>query len=114
LLQNWYYPQLLRNRISVYGVAGEKTVNQSQEFKSLKNGRVMMKTGAGKAIPGTVDHYVELLCQQGCGKVNQFIDALRSGQTVPGIEELGKAERQALLEELESIMAVYHCNCDDG
>ncbi len=65
-------------------------------------------------VARTVERGVELLCQQGCIRVNEYIGALQSGQSVPGIDALDKLERKALLEELVSIMTVYQCRCDDG
>ncbi len=59
-----------------------------------------------------MDHCVEQLCQQGCARVSEYIQALRSGQPVPGTEGLDTAQRQLLLVELESIMSVYQCSCD--
>ena len=63
--------------------------------------------------PGAVERCVELLCQQGCSKVSEYIDALQRGRPVPGIDVLNEGERQALLAELVSIMAVYQCSCDE-
>ncbi len=73
-----------------------------------------MGAGVQIRLAGTVEHCVESLCRQGCARVNESISALQSGQPVPGIEALDKTERQALLEELVSIMAVYQRSCDDG
>jgi hypothetical protein len=54
-----------------------------------------------------IARYVEQLCQQGCDKVYEHIDALRAGRQLPGMGPLSPAERQAVLAELQSIMAVY-------
>lgn len=72
-----------------------------------------MKADTQAPLPGAVERCVELLCEQGCSKVSEYIDALQRGQSVPGIDELKEDERQALLEELVSIMAVYQCSCDE-
>ena len=72
-----------------------------------------MKADTQAPLPGAVERSVELLCAQGCSKVSEYIDALQRGQPVPGIVELNEDERQALLEELVSIMAVYQCSCDE-
>jgi hypothetical protein len=78
------------------------------------NSQVLRQADRQAPRAATVERCVELLCQQGCARVNEYIAALRSGQPVPGIDALDDAERHALLEELVSIMAVYHCGCDDG
>ena len=72
-----------------------------------------MKAGMQAPLPGAVEHCVELLCQQGCSKVGEYIDALQQDKPVPGVDGLNEDERQALLEELVSIMAVYQCSCDE-
>jgi hypothetical protein len=54
-----------------------------------------------------IERCVEQLCQQGCDKVYEYIDALRSGRQLPEIGPLTAAGRRAVLEELLSIMAVY-------
>ena len=54
-----------------------------------------------------IERCVEQLCQQGCDKVYEHIDALRTGRQLPGIGPLSHAERQSVLAELQSIMAVY-------
>jgi len=77
------------------------------------NSRVLMEAVVRTPLAGTVERCVESLCQQGCAKVNQFIGALQAGQQPPGIEALDETERQALLEELVSIMMVYQCRCND-
>lgn len=77
------------------------------------NGRVLMEAVVRAPLTGSVERCVESLCQQGCAKVNQYINELQAGQQPPGIEALDRTERQALLEELVSIMMVYQCRCDD-
>ena len=54
-----------------------------------------------------IERCVEQLCQQGCDKVYEHIDALRANRQLPGIGPLSPAERQLVLAELLSIMAVY-------
>ncbi len=73
-----------------------------------------METGRQVPREVTVERCVELLCQQGCARVNEYITALQSGQPVPGVDALDKSGRDALLKELESLMAVYQCRCDGG
>jgi hypothetical protein len=78
------------------------------------NSQVLIEAEARAPLTGTVDRYVELLCQQGCARVSEYISALQTGHSVPGVDELDPVERHALLEELISIMAIYQCSCDDG
>ena len=58
-----------------------------------------------------VDHYVELLCGQGCMKVSGYIEALQHNQTIPELAELGQIERMAVLDELIAVMSVYQGKC---
>ena len=55
---------------------------------------------------------VEALCQDGCRKVTEYIALLKSGTVFTDVAMLNTAERQAVLEELESIMSVYTGPCD--
>jgi hypothetical protein len=50
---------------------------------------------------------VESLCGDGCRAVNGYIEQLERGGSVPQTELLSYEERQELLMELKSIMAVY-------
>jgi len=59
-----------------------------------------------------VELCVEALCQDGCRKVTEYIDLLKSGAVFNDVAMLNTAERQAVLEELESIMSVYTGPCD--
>lgn len=54
-----------------------------------------------------VERCVERLCQDGCDKVYEYIEALRAGRELAMTGALSGAERQAVLDELLSIMAVY-------
>ena len=47
-----------------------------------------------------IDQCVEGLCSQGA--------VLKAGQVFPGVEGLSREERQQVLEELLSIMAIYN------
>ncbi|HHC72309.1 MAG TPA: hypothetical protein ENK54_05365 [Thiotrichales bacterium] len=60
---------------------------------------------------GVIDACVEALCQAGCARVRQTIEALAAGAVVPGTEALNADQRRRVLEELESIMAVYDRPC---
>lgn len=54
-----------------------------------------------------IQQCVEQLCQQGCEQVYEYIDALRAGRQLPETGLLTPGDRQRVLEELLSIMAVY-------
>lgn len=54
-----------------------------------------------------IEQYVELLCQHGCERVYAYIDALRAGRQLAETGPLSPGERAQVLEELQSIMAVY-------
>lgn len=64
--------------------------------------------------PGTLNmdksritHCIEVLCQRGCKEVSLVILALERGETMAETQALDEAERQEVLHELKSIMAVY-------
>ncbi len=50
---------------------------------------------------------IDALCQCGCDAVRATITAMESGVVVPQVETLSEEERQAVLEELKAVMAVY-------
>lgn len=50
---------------------------------------------------------VETLCLKGCKEVARLILALEQGESIMEIQTLGPDERQAVLDELKAIMAVY-------
>lgn len=54
-----------------------------------------------------IAHCIEVLCQKGCKEVSLVILALERGEPMAEAQELGENERQAVLHELKSIMAVY-------
>jgi len=54
-----------------------------------------------------IAHCIEVLCQKGCKEVSLVILALERGEPVAEAQELNEGERQAVLKELKSIMAVY-------
>jgi hypothetical protein len=58
-----------------------------------------------------VNECVEDLCQRGCREVTDIIRRLRAGEPVAGTEHLKQSELDAVLRELESIMAVYDDSC---
>ncbi len=54
-----------------------------------------------------IAHCVETLCQRGCKEVSRLILALERNEPVAEADGLPAAERQAVLDELKAIMAVY-------
>ena len=54
-----------------------------------------------------IAHCIEVLCQKGCKEVSLVILALERGDPMTEVQELNEGERQAVLKELKSIMAVY-------
>lgn len=54
-----------------------------------------------------IDHCVETLSLKGCAEVWRVIAELETGHVLPETAALTEAERQAVLAELKSIMAVY-------
>lgn len=54
-----------------------------------------------------IAHCIEVLCQKGCKEVSLVILALERGEPMAEAQELNEGERQAVLKELKSIMAVY-------
>jgi hypothetical protein len=54
-----------------------------------------------------IAHCIEVLCQRGCKQVSLVIIALERGETMPEVQELNENERQAVMNELKSIMSVY-------
>ena len=54
-----------------------------------------------------VEHCIEQICARGCKVVCQVIARLRSGPPPAELAQLGAAERDRVLVELESIMAIY-------
>lgn len=54
-----------------------------------------------------ISHCIEILCQKGCKEVSLVILALERGDLMIEVQELNAGERQAVLQELKSIMSVY-------
>jgi hypothetical protein len=72
------------------------------------NSFVMAVTAEGQ---NRVDLCVERLCQDGCGKVTEYINSLQAGETLPVLAHMTPAEVRAVLEELVSVMAAYEGSC---
>lgn len=58
-----------------------------------------------------IEQKVEELCQKGCRSVRQDIKLLQRGVVLPEIHDLTDVEREAVLRELQCIMAVYGDAC---
>lgn len=59
-------------------------------------------------LPAHVQSIIESICEPGCDRVNEIIDALECGNSVEEISGLDTAGQQWVLTELKAIMAVYH------
>lgn len=58
-----------------------------------------------------VDQFVESICEQGCSHVNHVIELLEQQQVLTELDVLNLVEKNILLQELRSIMAVYDGEC---
>ena len=54
-----------------------------------------------------ISRCVELVCEKGCVEVTATIQMLEAAILIPEMAELIDAERDAVLQELKAIMAVY-------
>ena len=54
-----------------------------------------------------VSRCVDSVCEKGCTAVNSAIQMLEKDSPVPEADTLNDEEKQRLLQELKSIMAVY-------
>jgi hypothetical protein len=62
-------------------------------------------------LPHVVEACVERLCQKGCRAVWGDIERLERGEVLPEVAGLDPAQREAVLAELKSVMAVYGDRC---
>lgn len=58
-------------------------------------------------IPSQVQASIESICELGCNRVNEIIDALEYGKPVEETQGLDQTDQQWVLIELKAIMAVY-------
>jgi len=65
------------------------------------------KSGVIPLISSKIQHCVEQLCAEGCQSVRRDIARLEQGKEIPLIEDLKAEEKQQVLSELKTIMAVY-------
>lgn len=54
-----------------------------------------------------ISRCVELICEKGCVQVTATIQMLETAISMPEMAELIDMERDAVLQELKAIMAVY-------
>lgn len=54
-----------------------------------------------------IDHCVVAICELGCVRVREVMAVLRQGGSTPETAATSPGERQQILHELETIMAVY-------
>jgi hypothetical protein len=54
---------------------------------------------------------VETICERGCRRVWDAIATLEQGENLPETVDLSRAERDWVLAELKSVMAVYGVRC---
>lgn len=59
-----------------------------------------------------VEKCVEVMCHKGCRALWADIDALEQGHAVQETSNLTGIERDQVLQELKSIMAVYEGSCE--
>jgi hypothetical protein len=60
--------------------------------------------------PSHVQASIESICELGCDRVNEIIDALECGNSVEETNRLDKTDQQWVLLELKAIMAIYDSN----
>ena len=54
---------------------------------------------------------LEALCEKGCRRVWQDMEAIERGDDLPETRDLSTDERRTLLHELRQVMAVYADRC---
>lgn len=57
--------------------------------------------------PNKIEQAVTLICDQGCARIRVLIQHLETGAIIQETIELDETERQTVLAELKSIMAIY-------
>jgi len=70
-----------------------------------------MKSSAVARHSGPVEECVEILCGRGCVRVLNYIEVLEGGRSFPEVAALTAEQRNEVLAELVSIMAVYDGVC---
>ncbi len=60
--------------------------------------------------PSHVQSIIESICELGCDRVNEIIEALECGDSVEETRDLDHNDQQRVLMELKVIMSVYNNN----
>ena len=58
-----------------------------------------------------VEACVEQICNKGCREVRKDIERMESGGIPPEVGSLSSQQRELVLKELQTIMAVYGSEC---
>ncbi|WP_456373744.1 hypothetical protein [Thiolapillus sp.] len=58
-----------------------------------------------------VEHAVEMLCLKGCKALWTDISLMEDGEILPELQGLDDEQRNQVLVEIKSIMAVYKGSC---
>ncbi len=58
-------------------------------------------------LPWHLQTIVDKVCAQGCNRVNHTIERLKQNKAINNATKLDGDERTQVLDELQSIMAVY-------
>lgn len=61
-----------------------------------------------KPLDNQVIAVLDAICNQGCEFVDSCIEILAAGGNPEQTQTLSEQQRQSLLQELQSIMSVYH------
>lgn len=65
-----------------------------------------------RSVVTAVEASLERICDKGCRRVWDDIDALERNEPIPEVRGLSLAERATVLLELKDIMAAYErCSC---
>jgi len=62
---------------------------------------------AHSVIGPELQQVIDTLCNDGCKAVSSYIQAMEAGEYPACMQSLNGAEKQKILAELKSIMAVY-------
>lgn len=62
-------------------------------------------------VEAKLQQIVDQVCEQGCARVRDCINALQQAETFPEYASLDKAQRELLLRELQAIMSIYDDRC---
>ncbi len=63
--------------------------------------------GSGQTRLASIDDELDRICDLGCTRVNEIIDAANSGKPVPELAGLNAADSENVVDRLKDIMAIY-------